>query len=142
VAGDAACEQRMLERQKDAHVARGRIERADEGDDEQWPEVVESSETEAGQDHEQGSGDQQRARVAPDGGEPDSQGQQSRAEQRGRGQHAHTDGIEAEQQQIGRQDNADEPVARGPQPAGGKEQPGLGRGARRQQLHHHASNHP
>ena len=81
VAGDAACEQRMLERQKDAHVARGRIERADEGDDEQRPEVVERSEAEAGQDHEQGGGDQQRARVAPDAGEPDGQGEQGRAEQ-------------------------------------------------------------
>ena len=132
----------MLERQKDAHVARGRVERADEGDDEQRPEVVEHSEAEAGEDHEQGSGDQQHARVAPDAGEPDGQGEQGRAEQGGRGQHAHMQGVEAEQQQIGRQDDADEAVARGPQPAGGKEQPGLGRGARRQQLHHHASNHP
>ena len=80
------------------------------------------SEAEAGQDHEQGGGDQQRARVAPDAGEPDGQGEQGRAEQRGRGQHAHMHGIEAEQQQIGRQDDADEAVARGPQPAGGKEQ--------------------
>jgi hypothetical protein len=42
---------RLLERQENADIARRRIERTDEGDEEEWPEVVEPDEGNTGQNH-------------------------------------------------------------------------------------------
>ena len=58
---------RMLQRQEHADVARTRIERADEGDEQQRPERRQAGEAEAGGDHQQRRAEQQAVRRRSDG---------------------------------------------------------------------------
>ncbi len=59
--GDAVGELRVLQRQKHADVAGGRIQRSDERDKKQRPEILNQRESDPGGHHQDGSCNQERA---------------------------------------------------------------------------------
>ena len=92
-------------------VAGGRIYRADEGDRRDENEMLDVREHDAGHDHQDRAGQQQRAHVVAGRQEPDRQGRGGRAEKRGGRHEADLERIEPDLQQIGRQDDGGEAVA-------------------------------
>ncbi len=62
---EALGERRVLERQEQADIAGRRVERADEADDDERPELRLQQEADAGGDHQQRGADQQRAPAEP-----------------------------------------------------------------------------
>jgi hypothetical protein len=131
--GDGVREPRLLQGQEEADVARRGVERADEGDQEQRPEALGQGEGDAGQRHQRGGAEEQAAPGEPVGVEADEEGEDRGAGQgRGRDQ-ADLERAVPEGGEVGRQQQADQPVAEGAQGPRDEQQPGLGRGARREQ---------
>jgi hypothetical protein len=138
VAGEERCaiavahhagELRLLERQEDADVSRGRVERAEEGDDEQGPEVLEPGEGDPGQRHQRGGPDQQPPTRGAVGVEPYEKREEGRAgERRGR-DHAGLERAVAEIEEIDRQQQTHEAIADRPQAARGEQKARLRRDA-------------
>ena len=126
-------QQRLLQRQEQADIARGRVERADETDHHQRPEARLQREADAGGDHQQGRAEQQQARAVAMGAEAHQQGQRRRSRQRRGGEDADMEGVEAQELQIYGQQQADEAVAEGAQAPAQQQQPSLRPGVARQQ---------
>ena len=113
--GDGVREPRLLQRQEEADIAGGGVERADEGDQEQRPEALGQSEGDAGQRHQWKQHRSRRARGEAVGVEADEQGKDRGAGQgRGRDQ-ADLERAVPEGGKVGRQQQADQPVAEGAQ---------------------------
>jgi hypothetical protein len=71
----------------------------------------------------------------PAGDQADAQGEARGPHERRGGQHTHLEGIEAERQQIGRQQDADIAVGQRPQAARQDQSPGIGIRRRRKEPH-------
>ena len=112
---DRPRQHRVLERDEHAGAAAGRIDRADEGDDQEDGIVVGGCVGEPARDHQRGGREQQPAHVVSGAEEPDAQGQQRRAEQGQRRDHADVERRQAERGEIDRQQDRDEAVAEVPQ---------------------------
>ena len=85
---DAAGWERLLNRQEDADIARRRVQRADEGDDQQGPERREGGEADTGQRHQQRGAEQQPVRAEAMAPGADGDGRERRAEHRRGRDHA------------------------------------------------------
>ena len=97
----------MLERQEHAHVARARVERADERHEQQGPEVREAGEPHAGGEHQQGRTEQQLALAEAMTPGADRERRNRRSEQRRGAQYADGPDVESEREQIRRQQDRD-----------------------------------
>ena len=105
----------VFERQEDAHVAAGRVQRSDERDHEQRPEAFETGKAQSRRRHQETRGEQGPTPRNPVGDQPDGQRQQGGAQQcRGRDD-PDTEGIVAEAREMERQQDRDVAVAEGPQ---------------------------
>jgi hypothetical protein len=111
----------MLERQEEAHVAAGGIQRSHHGHDEQRPEGAHRSERDAGGRHERASTQEQRAVLEAVRVQPDREREKSGSKQGGRREHADLQRIEAQQQEVNREQQAHEAVAEGAERAGGED---------------------
>ena len=110
-------EQGVLEWQKDADVAARRVQRADDRDHQQRPEVGRDCKAEAGGRHQCRGGEQQRAEIEAMRVMADDERQRSRAQQRARRDDADLERRESERQQVHRQQQADEAVPERAKPA-------------------------
>ena len=111
-------ERRLFERDVYPDVAGGRIYRADESNRGDENEVLDLGDRDPGEDHQHRASQKQRAHVVARRQVPDRQGRRGRAEKRGRCNDADLERIEAQLQQIGRQDDGGEPVAESARGAG------------------------
>ncbi len=118
---DGARQERLLGGEEDADITGRGVERADEGDQQQRPEVVDEGEPEPGDDGEHRAADEQFAQVQPVGDQPDQQGERGRAEHGGGGDHADLHRAESQLDQVQRQQHADEAVAKGAHTARGQQ---------------------
>lgn len=125
-------QQRLLRRQEDTDVPPRRIERSDEGDDDERNEGREQPEAGPGHGHQRAGQEQHRARVDPIAGEPHCERQHGGAEERGRDEDSDLDRAEAQREQVGRKDHARESVRETPHAARGHEAAGPRLGAARQ----------
>ncbi len=113
---------RMLQRQEYADIAPARIQRADEGHQQQRPEVRQAGEAQASRRHQQGRGQQQEARRGMMSPGTERQRRQRRTEQGRRAQQSDMPEIVAQRQQVGRQQHRNVTVDESAQ-AAGKQQP-------------------
>ena len=135
-------QQRLLGRQEHADVAGRRVHRADEGDDDQRPEVGERGEAEPGGDHQER--DVLEQATAPDAmaAQADEERQRGRAEQRRRDDDADAGVRQPQRRQVRRQDDADDPVAERPDPPRLEQHGRVATGAGRQEPHPGIIPHP
>lgn len=106
-----AGEQRLLERQEEADVARRRVDRSDRGDDEERPEPGRDRDRGAGERHQHRAGEEQRTRLQPMRQEADRERRGGRAEE-GRGRDRADFGRpEPALRQVDGEEKADEAVA-------------------------------
>ncbi len=124
-----AGEQRLLERGKYADIAGRGIERADEGDDQQRPEIGGEHDGGAGRGHQQRGGQQQTAAAIAMGDHADGERHDAGAEQGGGDDEADVERAESEQLQVERQQQAHEAVAESARPACPQQDAGVGRGS-------------
>ena len=96
-------ERGLLEGEEYAHVAAGRIERADHRDQQQRPEIRDDSETDARRRHHDSGEEQQSTQSEAMRGEPDGQGENAGAQQRAGGDGSDFERAEPELDQIERQ---------------------------------------
>ena len=118
---DRLRQERLLGWQEDADVAGGGVEGADEGDDQQRPEVMDEGEAEPGGDHQQRGAQEEQLTPEPVGDETDQQRQGGRAEEGRRRHRADLEPVEPERGQVEGQEDADEAVAEGPHCAGAEQ---------------------
>ena len=105
-------ERRLFERDMYPDVSGGPIIRADECNRGDEDEVLDLRDRDPGENHQQRAGQKQRADVVARRQVPDRQGRRGRAQQRARRcNDADLERIEAELQQVGRQDDGGEAVA-------------------------------
>ena len=123
----------MLEREEHAHVAGARVDRAEEGDDEQRPERRDAGEADPGCGHQQRRAEQQDAgRPAVTDG-THGQCRHGRTGERGRAEEADVELAEAERKQVGGQQHGDVAVGKGAQAASDEERQNGGVDAGRKQ---------
>ena len=122
---DRLRQERLLGRQEDADVAGGGVEGADEGDDQQRPEVMDEGEAEPGGDHQQRGAQEQQLTPEPVGDETDHQRQGGRAEEGRRRHRPDLEPVEPEGGQMEGQEDADEAVAERPHRPRPEEHPGV-----------------
>jgi hypothetical protein len=96
----------MLEREEHAHTTGRWVERPDESDDEQRPEIPDRGKAKTGCCHEDRRENEPRAGGKPMRVEADEQRQNPRSEQRGSGDDADFERAESERDQVDRQQKA------------------------------------
>ncbi len=94
------------------NVPGGRIHRADKGDHRNEDEMLQAWDCDPGHHHQGRAGEKQRAQAVARSQEPDGQGGGGRAEERSGGHQADLKRIKPNLEQIGRQDDGGEPVAK------------------------------
>ncbi len=117
---------RMFQRQEDTDIAGAWVHRADEGNEQERPEVRETGEQQAGAAHQPGGGEQQLALRITAPPLAHRQRHQRRAEQRRRADQPDVPHAQTERQQVDGQQNGDIAVGEGPQRATDQEPPRLG----------------
>ena len=110
-------DQRMFERQEDADIAAGRIDRADESHQKQRPEGVQPSEAKPRRRHQKSRRKQPLAQPDTVTGIAQRQRQQCRAQQGGRGDQADFQRAIAQPPEMHGKQKRHEPVGDRPQPA-------------------------
>ena len=111
----------MFQRHEDADAAGGRIDRAGKGDDQEQRVIVDDGKGDASGDHQAGSREQKLAVIVARADKADADSQEGGAKERSRGNNANLQRIEAEREQIDRQEDGYEAVAEITQRAGRKE---------------------
>ncbi|MDB5905736.1 MAG: hypothetical protein JWM26_4614 [Betaproteobacteria bacterium] len=114
---------RVLERKKNADPAARRIERADERDRQQRPEIADRREAHAGRTHQQRRRDEQGSIVITVRAKTDHERHDTRPEQRGGGDDADFERAETEREQIDREQQAHVAVGKGPQASAQQQSP-------------------
>jgi len=110
-------ERGLLRRQKDAHVARRRVQRTEDGDDQERPERRQSGESDPGREHDQRRADEHAPSLDPMAAEPECHRERGRAEERPGHDRADPDRREPEPAQIAREKHAHEAVHEAAEPA-------------------------
>ena len=113
--GDDMGNHRMFERQEEAHVAAGRVQRADKRDQQERPEVLDPGKAQSGRRHQETSGEQGTTPRDPVGDQPDGERQQGGAQQ-GRGRdNPDPEGVVTESREMEWQQDRDIAISEGPQ---------------------------
>jgi hypothetical protein len=115
----------MFQRQEYADVARTRVQRTDEGDHEQGPELRLTGESEPGGYHQDRGGKQQLPVPETVSPASDSDGRGGGSQQGGCAEYAHFPGAETESQQIGGKQHGNIAIDERTQSARDKQQPRL-----------------
>ncbi len=116
-------QQGLLGGEEDADVTGRGIEGADEGHDQQGPEVPDEGESGTGGGHQEGGSDQQRPAWETVGDQSDKERQRRRPHERRGGDCPDLQGVEATFCEVEGKQDADEPIAEGAHRAGTKQHP-------------------